>query len=367
MTGSNHPINPKDIDQARQDLWKKYRCINATKAALFNLVVYVRKNSLSEEYVEKLIHNVVKKFPCRIILIMEVADQQNSYLHTFVSDLQIEGSSSFVFCDIVRFEVCGKHVQQVPFLLFSNILANLPIYLLWTEDLCELSPISFMLEQYITRIVFDSETTKDLFVFAQTLLNLHKKFPFDIGDINWARLSSWRALFAHAFNSPSKLQCIQNAHHIIISFNEIDQSRHLHNKIQAIYFQAWIASKLHWTFSRSSDEDHKLHFLYASQQGEIAIEISPKTHSQVLAGRILELQISSKDSKMSFSTHSENSQQIILHYSTEVNCEMPVYYLFDKDFIGRSIIQEIYSQGTKTSFLEILHCILQYQKEILHE
>lgn len=353
-------IHPKEIEKARENLWKQHQGTNAIRASLFNLVIYAKKNS-REEYLQKIARSVIRKFPCRIIIITEAEDSKESYLKTSVSDLKPDNRNSSVFCDILNFEVCGEHRNRIPFVVIPNLLADLPVYLLWGDDPSKRDPIALELENYATRTVFDSEVTEHMTDFAKALLDLHSSVSCDIGDLNWARLSPWRSLFVHTFNAPDKLKCLQEAKEIRLTYNTFSTEQFCHNKIQATYFQAWIAIKLKWSYEASLGTKEALCFKYKSSYGPITVTLVPGKNEQVLPGRLLKLEIFSHHNEhMIFDKNTQNPQQITIHHSTPYHCEMPAYYLLDKEIAGKSMIHEIYSQGTRESFIEILKLITQY-------
>lgn len=358
-------IQPKDIEKARNELWRQHQGTNAVSASLFNFIIYAKKNS-REEYLQKIARNIIKKFPCRIILITESEETKESYLRTFISNLKADNTDSSMFCDMINFEVSGQHRNRIPFVVFPNLLADLPVYLLWGDDPSKCDPIALELENYATRSVFDSEVAESMTAFAETLLKLHETVSCDIGDLNWARFSPWRAMFAHTFNAPNKLKCLQESKEIRIVYNVIETDEFCHNKIQAIYFQAWIATKLKWTFETSLGTKEELCFKYRSPSGQVSIILIPGKNDQVLPGRLLKLEIFSYHNEhMLFEKTKLNPHQVVIRYSTHYNCEMPAHYLLDKEIAGKSMMHEIYSQGVRNGFIEVLKLITQYKQGMI--
>src|SRR3990167_7868387 len=364
MTKPNY-IHPKEIDKAREALWREHQGTNAVSASLCNLVIYSKKNS-RETYLQKLARNIIRKFPCRMVMISEAVDNKESYLKTFVSDLKPDNGNSSLYCDMINFEVSGAHRERIPFVVFPNLLADLPIFLLWGDDPSKNDPIATQLENFATRTVFDSEAAESMTDFAKTLLKSNETIASDIGDLNWARLSPWRALFAHTFNTPNKFKSIHEAKEIRIVYNVMETDQFCHHKIQATYFQAWIATKLGWEFESSLGLKEELCFKYKSQFGPVTITLIPGKNDQVLPGRILKLEIFSYHNEhMSFEKNKLNPQQLVIRHSTYQHCEMPAYYLLDKEIAGKSMIQEIYSQGVQSSFLDVLKLVAQYQQGMI--
>jgi glucose-6-phosphate dehydrogenase assembly protein OpcA len=358
-------IQPKEIEKKREALWKKYQGTSAVKASLFNLVIFTKDN-VRKDYFQKIARQVIRKFPCTIINITEAENSTESYLRTFVSDLQPENNANSIFCDMTNFEVSGASRNIIPSLVIRHIQEDLPTYFLWADDPSKRDPIALELKDLATRVVFDSETAESIAAFAKTLLELHEKVECDIGDLNWARLAPWRGLFVHTFNDPEKLKSLRESKEIRITYNIIATEQYCHTKIQATYFASWIAIKLGWTYESSLGSKDDISFKYKSENGPLTITILAAKNDQVPPGRILKFE--------SFSIHNEhllleknkqNPLQVKIQHSTSSRCEMPVYYLLDKETAGKSMIHEIYSQGTRGSFIDILKVIALYNPETI--
>jgi glucose-6-phosphate dehydrogenase assembly protein OpcA len=353
-------IHPKDIEKAREALWRSHQGTSSIRASLFNLVIYAKENE-RKGYLQNIAQSVIKKFPCRIILITESEDSSQSYLKTYVSDLKPDDKGTSIYCDMINFEVAGDHKKRIPFVVNPNLLADLPVYLLWGDDPSKNDPTLSELKELATRVIFDSEASESMNQFSKTLLKFYDKSNCDIGDLNWARLSPWRALFVHTFNDPEKLKTLKESKDIRITYNLITTKQFCHTKIQSIYFQAWIACKLGWKFESILSGKDEIIFKYSSELGLITITLLPGKNELVPPGRLLKFE--------SFSIHNEhllleknrqNMQQMTIRHSTPSHCEMPATFILDKEIAGKSMIHEIYSKGTRESFIEVLNVITSY-------
>ncbi|MBM3193218.1 MAG: hypothetical protein FJZ59_03175 [Chlamydiae bacterium] len=353
-------IHPKNIEKARDALWKEHQGSSAVRASLFNLVIYT-KNNERQDYFQKIAKGVIKKFPCRIIMITESEESKEAYLKTFVSDLRPDDNSNSLFCDMINFEVSGDYRNRIPFVVTPNLLADLPVYFLSGDDPCKKDPVSIEIKDLATRTVYDSEVSESMVDFAKTLLELYNNGCYDIGDLNWARLAPWRGLFVHTFNDPEKLKCLRESKDIRITYNVTATKQFCHTKIGATYFQAWIATKLKWNYESMLGTKEELCFKYSSSYGPVTITLIPGKYDQVPPGRLLKFEsFSSKNEHILLEKSRQNPQKISIHHATPTHCEMPAYYLLDKEIAGKSMIHEIYSQGTRGSFVDVLKLISKY-------
>lgn len=330
----------------------------ATRASLFNLVIYAKKDQ-REEYLQNLIKNTVRKYPCRIIFILE--GSEGNFLNTTVSEIKPDGGRNPIFCDIINIEVSGTHLERIPFVILTHLLADRPVYLLWCDDPSKKNPVSLQLENCASRTVFDSESAEHMSDFAKTLLTLHDTAMCDIGDLNWARCAPWRALFAQTYNSPERLLSLQQTKHIEIIYNTTPSNQTIHTKIIATYFQAWLAIKLGWHYETVLGSKSDLSFRYQTEHGSVDVRLSPGRRENLPPGRIIQIELTSDHTEhMVFARSSAYPNKIAIQRTVSNFCEMPVYHMFDKEGIGRSMTVEIYSQGTSESFLKVLKLIAQY-------
>lgn len=359
-------IEPKEIEKAQERLRSKYQGTSVIGASLFNLVIYAKKDN-REDYLQQIAKIVVNKFPCRIIFITEFPEGKEDFFRTYVSEIEPSKGNS-VFCELINFDVSGpKSKERLPFVVLPHLLSDLPVYLLWGDDPAKNDPISLNLEHFATRTIFDSESAIHLCLYAKTLLDLYEKTNSDIGDLNWARSEAWRALFSHAFNSDEKFRVLARAKELKITYNAIESINFSHHKIQAAYFQAWIASRLKWNYEGALiSSPSEVCFKYHSNTGSILVRLSPGKYTNLPPGRILSADLISYDNEhMIFERDRQNPENVKILHTTSLHCEMPVHYLLDKEVSGRSVISEIYSQGTKESFLEVLQLITKVPEGIV--
>lgn len=358
-------IEPKEIEKALLQQRKTNLGGFAMSASLFNLVIYAKRHQ-REEYLHKISNNIVKKYPCRMIFITEFDNSEGDFLRTSVSAAMPGGNNNPISCDIINFDVSASYLERIPFLILPHLHVDRPVYLLWGIDPSIQNPISFKLENYITRTVFDSETAEHMTDFAKTLLSFHQSLMCDIGDLNWARSAPWRALFAQTFNTAERFRCLQKAKKIQIHYNLPQNQVLSHHKIQATYFQAFLAVKLNWEFTTVLGTKEDICFKYKSESGPIEITLSPTNRQDLAPGRIVSVEIiSCEGDHIFFDRDTLHPQNIMIKRTTPLICEIPVHQTIDKEVAGKSLIYEIYSQDTSDSFLKTLKLISKYQHGVI--
>lgn len=357
-------IEVKEIESALDALWEKHQGSNTIRASLFNLVIYVKKD-LREEYLQRIAKNIIGKCPCRMFVITEFEGLDEEFLRCHVTDM-LPNAKSDIFCDVINFEVSGSYRERIPFAVLPHLLSERPVYLLWGDDPLKKDPVSLKLEDRATRTIFDSESAENMVDFAKMILGHQSKILCDIADLNWARVSPWRNLFSNAFNNQKDLDCIKDAENIQIKYNTRESKHFSHTKIQATYFQGWIATRLDWKLDTVLAANDEITFKYHSDHGDVSINLAPGENPDVKAGRVLSTEIIARNKeKISFEREKSDINKIAMNHCSTSSCEMPVFYRFSQEMTGRSMMREIYNQGTDASFLKVLELITTCKKGMI--
>ena len=224
----------------------------------------------------------------------------------------------------------------------SSDLPDLPVFLVWAEDPAQSSSLYEGLKDYATRVIFDSESTENLPEFAKTVLAKEKSGFFEVGDLNWARLDSFRSLISSTFSDPLKGKKLQNLDSISIIYNAQETPFFCHTKIQAIYLQAWLVTRL------KLPKDHK-----------IKISLEGIKNSKMPPGMVISLELkTTEEDSFVFSRDEKHPNQICFEYSTKESCSLPFYTEASKRESGKSLVKEVCHKGTSPHYIEALEYIV---------
>ena len=187
-----------------------------------------------------------------------------------------------------------------------------------------------------------------------------------MADLNWGRSAPWRELFARTFNSEKHFSALANAKEIQITYNAHSTRDFHHSKIQSTYFQGWLASKLAWNFNGYLGGIEESSFLYKSDKGPVSIILTPKENSHLPSGRILQIDLLSRNhTHVSCKRMHNHLHKVSIERSTPSLCQMPAFFLLDKESSGQSLTHEIYNKGTNETFLNVLHSLSNLREEAL--
>ncbi len=357
-------VPPEQIEQQLNAIWESLTApqqdpkAKRMRACLFNLILVTDKNPRSA-YIRGIAERIIEKFPSRVLFITIDRENKEDRLRTGVSVLSPHAMESDIACDFIEFEVTATSIVRVPFLLLPHLLPDLPIYLLWAEDPILDNPLAYQLEKYAKRLIFDSETTSNLPLFAKALLHHREVSNADIADLNWARTESWRTLLCATFHSEQRLSELQDTRQIKLTYNAQTTDFFCHTRIQSIYLQGWLSLQLGWELKDFDASSKKIVFNYLGKsQQPIEVLLIPEEHPEIAPGAISSFELSTHSGQhFLFTRNPKASYQVTLLICSKEKCEMPTQFLFSKGGIGQTLVKEICQRNTSEHYLNLLRYI----------
>lgn len=332
---------------------KKALNCEGERACLFNLIVYTHE-ARRTAYFTEMIKMIRTQFPCRIIFITANTSAKNDDFK--VSSLSDENSEKGIgACDQIFIEASGQDIQRIYFLLFPLFVPDLPIYLLWGEDPTKDYTILPHLENFATRLIFDAEATEDLQQFSRDMLNRMESSSFQIVDMNWARIEGWREVLAQIFDSPERFDQLAKANHIEVFYNDTPSELFIHPDTQAVYLQAWLASRLKWQFLSIEKEKSSLVIHYKSENKGHSIQLTPMVDAKFESEDILTIEVMGDG----YECHMKRirNEQVKVQASNQSECQLPFLLLMPTLRSGRNFMQEIFFQKMSDHYASMLHLI----------
>ena len=336
-------VAPQDIEKELKALWESLEGQGKMRSCLYNLIVYT-KASPRVPYLREIVQKTIDKFPSRILFITVGETNQ------IASQISVLTSEK-IACDLIDIQLDEASIEAIPFLVLPHLIPDLPIYLLWADDPCQKDPIGLKLEELTTRIIFDSESSENLSCFAKAALG-HR--TSEIGDLNWARIEGWRVLLSSIFHSESKLEELKNTKRIHITYNAHSTPYFVHTRIQALYLQGWLATRLGWKFTDKQITDRGMTLTY----GDINISLEPVDFEQIAPGRIVTIEMETANGEHTLLQRSpEIPHQIVIQHSTKELCSLPTYFMFAKYESGQSLVNEICHHGSSSHYISVLELL----------
>lgn len=324
-----------------------------SKACLFNLIVYSHEPRRTQ-YLKDIVQMIMSQFPCRIIFIQANPEAKQDLLNVVVSSEKTKDERGLV-CDQILIEASGKEINKVNFLLLPLFTPDLPIYLLWGQDPCLENTILPHLQHFATRLIIDPESTDDLQQFCRDIQNRMSSTSTQIVDMNWARIGGWREVIAQVFDSPERFQQLTDVEKVEIIYNDRPSDLFVHPNTQAIYLQAWLASRLGWEYKSSERIEHAQRIFYHSGTLNRQITLIPKTSQEFQAEEIMEFHTLGSDNECHLKRIAMDQVQV--HSSNQFQCQLPFTLIMPTLRSGRSFMQEIFFQKVSAHYVPMLDLI----------
>lgn len=131
------------------------------------------------------------------------------------------GGRQQICCEQIEITASPASLNDVPVLLLGLLAPDLPVVLWcrgerWLDEdhRASLRPLA---DQLIDKIIVDSSRFADARTGFELIRSLMGQ-PYRLADLNWARLTGWREVIAHAFEFPEALQEAGEIHSVRIGY-----------------------------------------------------------------------------------------------------------------------------------------------------
>jgi len=218
------------------------------RASLLNLIIYAPSDDDLTK-LDDILTDVTAAHPCRAILTIADRQAEQSSLSAEVTSRCTlpTAATKQVCCEQVTITARKAQVDTVASLIVQLLLSDLPVYL-WWRAVPRLDDKAFHhLVEISNRVVIDSadfrETYRDLASLADILRDNPRWAAFS--DLNWARLTAWRALLAGFYDVTEYRPLLDQLNRIVIEYSPLEESEAI--PARALLLGGWLASRLGWS------------------------------------------------------------------------------------------------------------------------
>jgi glucose-6-phosphate dehydrogenase assembly protein OpcA len=313
-------INVEAIERELTSLWqqasKDEEEGGVTRASMFNLLVYVPSRAAAKQ-LDEILTDVAAARPCRVILIVADSEEPQGTLTAEVTSRCTlpSGSSKQVCCEQVTISSASDQLEEVPSAVAPLMLSDLPVYLWWhAEPWVSDNKFFRRLVDLSNRVVIDStmfpNPESELASMAAVLTQTPRWTA--ISDLNWARLTAWRALLAGFYDIADYRELLNNLRRVIIRYAPIKGSSVI--PARALLLGGWLTSRLRWSVkpgtARRSDSSAGMQ-LFANSGSTITLEFE-HTRREIEPGHLALVTLESgTDQPVSFTVRrSQDGQRI---------------------------------------------------------
>lgn len=351
-------VPPAEIEKALLNIWESMKTPTKMRSSLFNLVIFTRRAERID-YFKQITEKLLNSFPCRVIFIVADPQKPEGALETLVSVISPPISHGFVICDLIEIRAAPSALSKTTSIAISHLLPDLPVYFLWADDPLLQDTVCSALERVASRVIMDSESCADIVSFAKVVLNQQKKNSYEIADLNWARMESWRDMITGAFARQDKRSMLSTLTSVVISYNTEPSLYFKKVKVQALFLQGWLASRLGWKLDAFEEKKEGLSFHYSTGSQKIHVLLAAEKVPKLWAGTILGVEFHTTDGRhYLFKRNIDRPQEAAMYYSSKEECYLPSHFLFTKTDSGQSLVKEICHSETSKHYLQMLEFLV---------
>src|SRR5215218_7964011 len=216
------------------------------RACVLNLVVYAEGAEERAE-VDDLLSEVVERHPCRAIVLAVERGAQEPSLEAYVSTrCQLSSRGSKRICgEQITIEAAGAAVDTAASAVAPLLVPDVPVFLWWKDIPHYDDKLFTRLAGMADRVVIDSASFDRPHEDVRRLASLLEGGRMRLSDLNWGRLTSWRALVAGFWDVADYCDSLARIEKIVIEYDPPDRS---HEEIapKALLALGWMASCLGW-------------------------------------------------------------------------------------------------------------------------
>lgn len=357
-TLSKKNISVPEISATLKAIWQKLDEKKTVKACLFNLLIY-EESSEPHTVLHSTLEDVASKYPCRMISIYEDKKTSSNKLKAHVSADLIGEGTNLVAHDHIQIEMPTQMRLQAPFLVLPHILPDLPIFLLWAQNPTNDNDVFPHMKELANHIIFDSSCVHDIQKYSSDILSKIKDFKGGISDLNWAMLDPWRDLFRRGANTPQKIQELANAKTVRIEYVKTESCDY-NDKLPAIYFQAWIATCLNWSFVSYESYEGNSRITYKNLQGNITITLAP-IKSKRPHGTLSCVSITSHNKYTFLFKQDLEKPFVTIHCASVDRCEFPATHYLNPETGHEFLIKRVLQNFTSKHYMSSLKLLAEME------
>ena len=260
LSGARTPtINVDAIERQLTALWQQAsqdeELGGVTRASMLNLLVYVPSRAEASK-LDEMLTDITAARPCRAILIVADEEAPEETLTAEVTSRCTlpSASSKQVCCEQVTITAGGAQADEVPSAVAPLLLSDLPVYLWWHSVPRIADQALFRrLVDLSDRVVIDSAHFRDQEADLARVASVLNDTPrwTALSDLNWARLTAWRALLAGFYDISDYRPLLDHRKRVTIRYAPPAMDSAV-IPTRALLLAGWLASRLRWSVQRGS-------------------------------------------------------------------------------------------------------------------
>lgn len=323
-------LDVDEVERALAELWQETAGGEEVgpddvvlRARAANLMVVVTGDAALAK-TQETIRKLAAIHPCRAVLMLADRQGADSDIEMFVSascQTETRAKNTKLSCEEITLVAHGQFTSELPSAGIPLLVPDLPVFL-WWQDLQRLDDDTFLPLSYAAdRLVIDSVDLAAMKLHLDSVEQLFSRQGVEaiaVSDINWARLTSWRALLANFYDVHEYRAALAGQELVRIEYGAPEGNTD-GIATQALLIAGWLASRLDWQIERqTSKPDQTLFFARKADGSAVSLELKRVGRPAMKPGRLAKVELQSTQHNASFVVQrAENG----LHLETDAMIE----------------------------------------------
>lgn len=323
-------LDVETVERVLAELWQETGGVEhvesedaVMRSRAANVMLFVTSEAALEQS-QQTIRELALLHPCRAIVMLSARNEPDRDIEMFVSafcQTERRSKKAELCCEEITLEARGKFVSELPSAATPLLVPDLPVFLWWNEitqfdDDCFL-PLTRAAERLVIDSVDLSAGNLDLSAVAQ-LFSRKSNEAIAVSDINWARLTSWRALLANFYDIQEYRVALDDLN--VVRIDYVGPATNVEGiATQGLLMAGWLASRLHWNIESDSSAEGHVSLLVRTEAGRaIRLELTRVKSPAIKPGRLAKVELQSESTNASFTVRRADNG---LHLETEAMIE----------------------------------------------
>jgi glucose-6-phosphate dehydrogenase assembly protein OpcA len=319
-------LDVEAIERMLAELWKQAASHDETvgddavlRARAAGVMVYLNNDSLLSD-TQQVISELASFHPCRALLMVGDRDAEERDIEMYVTAFcgsQKRSGSKNLCCEQITLIAHGPFVSELPSAAVPLLVPDLPVFLWWREEPGAEDKVFSQLCVAADRVVIDSadfQTPPSDFLGVTQLFSRSGDEAIALSDINWARLTPWRASLANFYDVEDYRTELDRITDVKIHF-VAETNKPSAVSSQALLIASWLASRLDWKFGGVVAESSSQGPAFQFKNGDrvVTLSLNEAHRPEMKPGRLCEIELTASPAASFMVSRSEDG----LHLKTQ--------------------------------------------------
>src|SRR5687767_11607529 len=277
------------------------------RSRVANLLVFLAGEDALNE-VTGWTESLTAAHPGRVLLVLGARDADDRDIEVSVRSLcqTDKRTGARRLCgEQITLKAYGRFVVELPSAAVPLLVSDLPTFVCWRDVLNPSDEVFKKLLVAADRLVIDSsefrEPVRDL-VRTNNLFQEDALRHVGVSDLNWERLTLWRALLADFYDVPEYQSALERTDALRVEYVGTESPTPL--APQAPLIVAWLATRLGWTLSATNSDQS---FSFAAADRTISVELTQIAAGAHRPGRLVTVELSAGEASFVVARSEDNT------------------------------------------------------------